>query len=153
MVDDFNNYSIENKLNATLYLKSYTLSDKIDSFGALIESLFIKKTNKYDLIYYDNAYTQKYGKYLLDLKKYLPKEHIEMYNEKIISESCIFEDKIVGLPYTVGYTFLYSNNILLNKYNKTIPKTWEELIDTGKFIKEKEKENNPDLVAYNGFFE
>jgi len=46
---------------------------------------------------------------------------------------------------------LYSNNILLKKYNKPIPKTWDELINTSHYIME--KENNTNLVAYNGFID
>jgi len=74
-----------------------------------------------------------------------------MYNPRIISETCIYKNKLVGLPFTSGYFLLYSNEILLNKYNKTIPKTWDELIKTSKYILE--KENDPDLVGYNGVFD
>eukprot|EP00833_Pecoramyces_ruminatium_P011174 jgi/Orpsp1_1/1185206/evm.model.c7180000092786.1 len=46
---------------------------------------------------------------------------------------------------------LYSNKILLNKYNKTVPKTWNELIETSKYITE--RENDSELIAYNGLFD
>ena len=41
---------------------------------------------------------------------------------------------------------------LLNKHNQKVPKTWDELLEIGKYIlpKEKEKGNN-DLIGYNGF--
>ena len=45
---------------------------------------------------------------------------------------------------------LYSNNMLLSKYNQKVPKTWDELIDTCKYIQE--KENDPELICYNGLF-
>jgi len=49
---------------------------------------------------------------------------------------------------------LYSNSVYLEKYNRKIPTTWDELLETGKFILEKERENNGDinLIGYNGFF-
>ena len=50
------------------------------------------------------------------------------------------------------YDILYSNKELLNKYNKQVPKTWSELINTCKYIIEKEK-NNTDLICYNGLFD
>jgi len=54
----------------------------------------------------------------------------------------------------IGYTVLYSNKFLLEKYNKRVPKTWDELIETSKYIIGKEKElNNTDLIAYNGVFD
>jgi len=45
----------------------------------------------------------------------------------------------------------YANKKLLKTYNKRIPKTWDELIETSKYIlQEERKKNNTDLVAYNG---
>ncbi len=46
---------------------------------------------------------------------------------------------------------LYANKKLLTTYNKRIPKTWDELVETSKYIlKEEREKNNTDLVAYNG---
>ena len=54
----------------------------------------------------------------------------------------------------MNYDILYSNIDLLNKHNKPIPKTWDELIDTCKYIIEKEKnENNTELNCYSGLFD
>jgi len=39
----------------------------------------------------------------------------------------------------LDYTVLYSNTDLLKKYNKEIPKTWDELYSTGKYIMEEKK--------------
>jgi len=42
---------------------------------------------------------------------------------------------------------------LLNEYGKKIPKTWDELLNTGKYILEKElKKNNTDIIIYTGGF-
>jgi len=41
----------------------------------------------------------------------------------------------------------------LKKYDKKIPKTWDELIKTAKYILEKEKErDNTQIIGYNGLF-
>jgi len=43
--------------------------------------------------------------------------------------------------------------MLLRKYNKTVPETWDDLLDTATYIIEKEKElGNEDLVGYLGYF-
>eukprot|EP00833_Pecoramyces_ruminatium_P003044 jgi/Orpsp1_1/1177076/evm.model.c7180000060115.1 len=97
MIDDFNEYSNRNNLNITVTLNTYRITGDFDSFGLTLESLFLKRSNKYDIYYYDSVYTQKYGAYLLDLKKYLPKEHIEMYDSKLLSESCTYGEKLIGL--------------------------------------------------------
>ncbi|ORX43288.1 hypothetical protein BCR36DRAFT_238936, partial [Piromyces finnis] len=56
-------------------------------------------------------------------------------------------------PIYQRYSVLYSNQLLLDKYKKQVPETWEELIKTGRYIYEKEKENNNTLqYIYNGLF-
>ncbi|ORX87141.1 hypothetical protein BCR32DRAFT_11612 [Anaeromyces robustus] len=49
---------------------------------------------------------------------------------------------------------MFSNMNYLNKYNKPIPRTWDELIETAEFIlkEEKEKYNNTEIIGYNGLF-
>jgi len=42
---------------------------------------------------------------------------------------------------------------LLDKYKRKVPKTWDELIETGKYILKEERElNHTDIIAYNGMF-
>ncbi|OUM59892.1 hypothetical protein PIROE2DRAFT_63470, partial [Piromyces sp. E2] len=56
-------------------------------------------------------------------------------------------------PLTLSYEMLHSNKLLLKKYNKRVPKTWNELLETAKEILEKERAlNNTDLIGYNGLF-
>ena len=53
----------------------------------------------------------------------------------------------------MSYNVLYSNKYLLEKYNKKIPKTWDELLETANYILNEEKKmNNTELIGYNGFF-
>ena len=54
-------------------------------------------------------------------------------------------------PITIDFTVLYYNEKLLQKYNKNYPRTWDELIETARYIVQKEKEaNNTLLIGYNG---
>lgn len=47
---------------------------------------------------------------------------------------------------------LYSNMEYLKKYEKEIPQTWDELLETAKYILENEKEKGNDkLIGYNGY--
>jgi len=45
---------------------------------------------------------------------------------------------------------LFSNQELLLKYNKEVPKTWDELMNTSKYIYEEEKKLNNTIIRYNG---
>ncbi|ORX80973.1 hypothetical protein BCR32DRAFT_268565 [Anaeromyces robustus] len=155
-INDFNNYSKEHNLNITVNLNLLTRLNttySITDFGSMVEVLLKKKTTKYDIFFYDNLYTSKYEPYLLDLNEFVPKELLDQYNDDIIAQTCIFNNRLVGIPAKMGFSVLYSNEEYLNKYNKRIPKTWEELLQTAKYIIAEEKKlNNTDLIAYNGLF-
>ncbi|ORX75706.1 hypothetical protein BCR32DRAFT_249347 [Anaeromyces robustus] len=158
LIDDFNQFSKETNLNITIYLNLFTrhnatLENK-SGFLYTQETYLKKKSNLYDIYFYDSVYTPQLGSYFIDLSQYLSKEHINIYNEKIIFEVCYLNNKLVGLPVTLDFSVLFSNTSILNKYNKKIPTTWDELLNTTKYIKEQEKilNNNNDLIIYNGLF-
>ncbi|OUM56508.1 hypothetical protein PIROE2DRAFT_18865 [Piromyces sp. E2] len=151
--NEFKKYATENDLDIDLMIELHTNSNftvLTSDFEQLIISLFKKKSTKYDIIFYDHIYTTKFGSYLENLKNYLPKNHIEMYESRILKITSFYGDQLVGLPITLDFTVLYSNPEYLNKYNKTVPKTWDELIETSSFIKDEEKDI--ELVNYNGLF-
>eukprot|EP00833_Pecoramyces_ruminatium_P016536 jgi/Orpsp1_1/1190568/evm.model.d7180000079818.1 len=76
-----------------------------------------------------------------------------MYDSGILSSTCQYNNKLVGLPISIDIDALYSNINLLSKYNKEIPKTWDELLETASYIlNEEKKKNNTDLIGYNGLF-
>jgi len=43
---------------------------------------------------------------------------------------------------------LFSNQRLLSKYNKKIPKTWDELMATSEYIYNEEKKLNNTIIRY-----
>jgi len=109
----FSKYAEKNNLNITIkveLMKFVSPSDSYANFKSLVETS-LKKSNNindknstneinnkiYDIYIYDNKYTKIYGPYLLDLKDNLPKEYIELYDSKIVSEVCTYKDKLVGL--------------------------------------------------------
>ena len=56
-------------------------------------------------------------------------------------------------PATIDFSGLFSNKVLLDEYNLPVPKTWDELIETSKYVISQEKaKNNTDIIAYNGLY-
>ena len=55
-------------------------------------------------------------------------------------------------PVYIDVATLFSNQELLSKYNKDVPKTWDELMSTSKYIFEEEKKLNNTIMRYNGLF-
>jgi len=157
-VASFNEYAKQNNLNITINLQQITENDSHYSLyntGYMIENMLKKKNSKYDIYFFDNSYTKDYGPYLLNLEEYIEEDHINMYNQEILSLVARDGEHLVALPATIDFTGLFSNKVLLDKYDKRIPETWEELIETSKFIIEQERTlyNNTKLIAYNGLFD
>jgi len=81
----------------------------------------------------------------------MPKETVDMYMEGVASQTCVVQDRIVGFPVSIDYTVLYYNEQLLNQYGRTVPKTWDQLIETSEYIRN--QTNNSTIVYYNGLFD
>jgi len=158
LFEKFNEYKKKKNLEINVDLNVISQNNSTASpiaFKAQLSSQHKKRKKNYDLIFYDIQDLKDMDQYLIDLNKYLEKDHINMHDPDILSVSCIRNNKLIGLPITVSYSVLYSNRNLLKKYNKRIPKTWEELMNTGKEIFEMEKKLNdtiPNLTIYNGPF-
>jgi len=155
--DEFYKYAQRENLDIEINLTTVSNTNSTASPIAFKEQLSVlhkKKNKKYDLFFYDNQYIKDLDKYFVDLSNYIEEEHINQYDSNILSLICYENNKLIGLPVTVSYTVLYSNRKLLKKYNKEIPRTWDELINTGKEIFEEEFKLDPqtNLTIYNGLF-
>jgi len=105
LLDFFNEYSQENNLNITVKLDLLTILDmqfSLPNFGSYVESLLNKKDKEipYDIFIYDQAYIRKYSSNLLDLKDFLTKEEINRYDPYLISETCVYDDRLIGMVIT-----------------------------------------------------
>ncbi|KAG4091624.1 hypothetical protein H8356DRAFT_1313100 [Neocallimastix lanati (nom. inval.)] len=96
-------------------------------------------------------YSHRYSPYLLDLGIRLPSKHISLYSSGIASQTCKYNDKWIGLPVNYEFDAIYCNKKLLEKHKRNIPKTWDELLETGKYIRDNE-EDTDGMFLYNGLF-
>jgi len=150
----FNDYSDKNGLDIQLEIELLTPDNSTAMVGDQLytmDTILKKKSQKHDLYIYNGPYTHRFGEHFVDLRNYISEDHINKF-EKTILSTVMYEDKLVGMPLSLDVSTLYSNQMLLDKYGKEVPRTWDELIDTARFILQKEKEENPneDLVGYNG---
>ncbi|ORY58323.1 periplasmic binding protein-like II [Neocallimastix californiae] len=117
-----------------------------------VEDLLQKEERGYDLYLTDTVYTGRFSKYFEDISKYVDPKVIELYKEGTATNTCIVDTRLVGLPLMVDYAGLYANKSLLEKYKRSIPETWDELIETTNYIYERESKVNPKLHKYLGHF-
>src|SRR5215813_773595 len=54
--------------------------------------------------------------------------------------------KVIALPYFADSQFLYYRKDLLEKYKRSVPKTWDEMMETAQIIMK--GENNPQLQGF-----
>ncbi|OUM64590.1 hypothetical protein PIROE2DRAFT_60550 [Piromyces sp. E2] len=142
-----------------IYLTMNLFTDKnstlnYDDYASTIEYEMRKKSYNYDLFVYDPLNVKRYSPYLEDLRKWLPKEHLDKYDAGDSRKICTYNGEWLALPIFLKYMVLYSNNYYLKKYNITIPKTWDELINKTEYILNEENKlnNNDNLIGYNGLF-
>eukprot|EP00833_Pecoramyces_ruminatium_P001306 jgi/Orpsp1_1/1175338/evm.model.c7180000053445.1 len=156
LTNEFNEYSERNNLNITINLILITPDNSTkneDDFCSFLDFTLKRKTTKYDIIFYNNVYIQRFEDHFIDLYKLLPENHIQMFKNIRNYEVFFLNNKLIGLPGYIYFSIIYNNIKLLNKYNRNIPKTWDELLETGKYImKNEEKQNNTDILIYNGLF-
>ncbi|OUM68879.1 hypothetical protein PIROE2DRAFT_3409 [Piromyces sp. E2] len=146
LTQEFNSYAEENSLDYEVAFTSYTIyncSMVTDNYGSIVDHLLKKGKTDFDVIIYDNMYSPRYSPYFEDLRDWIPPEHIAMYSSGAANQT----------SNNYGFFHLYSNSELLTKYNKPLPKTWDELLETGKYILMKERENgNTDLKGFCNLF-
>jgi len=158
IIKAYNKYSKENNLDITLDVELFTSANTTiyEDFSAYLEALFKNKSSRkrYDIFFYFDTYRYQYGKQFINLFDYLSEDRIDIYERSILNEGCILNNNLIGLPLFFDTNVLYSNTILLDKYEKEIPKTWDQLIETAEFIRDQEKDlyNNTDFDPYIGGF-
>eukprot|EP00833_Pecoramyces_ruminatium_P006823 jgi/Orpsp1_1/1180855/evm.model.c7180000074881.1 len=151
-VDDFNEYSKKNSLNITLKINLITPLSGTYDYNSLLETLFNKNSLKYDIIFSSARIAAKFADKFEDLNKYSSTDYSNQFHREVYN-SCLNEGRLIGLPASADVSVLFSNTKYLNKYKKRIPKTWDELINTTKYIiNEERKLNNTELSGYNGLF-
>ena len=75
-----------------------------------------------------------------DLSQHFSQEELQVFQKDILNAGT-FKGKLVFIPLYVQWLRLYVRKDLLDKYNKPIPKTWEELVDTARFVMDQEEAN------------
>jgi len=150
-----NEYMKSKGLDITIktdFENSLTSSSEPSHIANSIEQSLLKKEKGYDLYLTDTAYTGRFSQYFENLNNYIDKKVIELYKDGTATKTCIVDKNLIGLPLTVDYGGLYANMDLLEKYNKSVPETWDELIETTNYIYERESPTNPELHKFLAHF-
>lgn len=111
---------------------------------ALYQQLLAGQSSDIDVLMIDIVWPGILSNHLADLSEYsdgVEKEHFS----SIVKNNTV-DGKLVAMPWFTDAGVLYYRTDLLNKYGKTIPKTWRELTDTATLIQNSERENGNDKM-------
>jgi len=97
MVNSFNEYAKDNDLDINLKLTVFTQTNSTTNTNDTIKGLLNNKLTKYDLYIYDNKNSANYVDYFINLYDYLTEGYISLFNDRVISDSCVYHNKLFGL--------------------------------------------------------
>ena len=100
LIKEFNTYAEKNNLNINIKFNLLTSNNSTISnndFISVLDTMHNKHSTKYDIIFYEFSVLKNFDRYFSDLNKWLPEEHIKMYDPEILSKRCTVEDKLIGL--------------------------------------------------------
>ncbi len=102
-----------------------------------------------DVLEIDTTSTGELADYLLDLRKVVPESAITGHDPVLIENNTV-GGRLVALPWSVGVGLLYFRYDLLVRYDRRVPKTWDELADTARHVQESERERtgNEEFYGY-----
>jgi len=93
--DYSNEHNLDKKLNIILFTEKNITAEK-KFFDEALLSLLNKGSDKYDIYPYNPLYINQYAPHLIDLKKNIDQDHLELYS-KYSSKLLISDGHWIGL--------------------------------------------------------
>ncbi len=126
-----------------------TLPHSSNECFALYRQWLSAKSFDIDILQMDFPWVGAFGDVLTDLKDFYKDGEI---NEQdifaAIKDNMYYDGHLVALPAYTDCEIMYYRKDLLEKYGRAVPKSWQELYETAKFVQEKERETNNRFYGY-----
>jgi len=114
----------------------------------LIQQIFKAKSDQVDVVAIDVTWPGLLAEHFVDLNRYFSNNEVSKHLSMIVQNNTVADGKLVAMPYTTDVGILYYRKDLLEKYKRSVPKTWSDLEATSKFIVEQEQKINPKITGY-----
>jgi trehalose/maltose transport system substrate-binding protein len=115
---------------------------------AFIQQILATHNSDPDILMVDVIWTELLSDYLIDMGGHLTATSKDRFFTKITVNNTDSKGRLVALPLFTSVGMLFYRQDLLDKYDRKVPQTWEELAETATIIVEGEKQTNPDLVGF-----
>jgi multiple sugar transport system substrate-binding protein len=99
------------------------------------------KSTDFDVLSMDVIWVQEFSRagWLREVSHlFAPGEENAFFRGPV--QAVTYEGKLYAVPWYIDAGFLYYRKDILEKYGRKVPRTWQELVDTAKYITEREKE-------------
>jgi len=89
------------------------------------------------------------AEHFIDFYDYGAEEVVDKHFQAIVENNTTTDGRLVAMPWFTDAGLLYYRTDLLEKYDREVPETWDELEETAQYIMEKEREaGNEDFYGY-----
>jgi trehalose/maltose transport system substrate-binding protein len=105
---------------------------------AWVQRLLASQSSNIDVYQIDTTWAGLLKNHLIPLSIYLTEEEKSLYHPSLIQNNTI-DGELLALPWYVDIGLMIYRKDLLEKYKKTVPQTWQELIETAHEIQNKER--------------
>lgn len=105
---------------------------------ALFQQLLNSHSQDVDVMMVDIAWPGLLAPHLLDLGEAVPPAEREAFFPALIEANTV-DGRLVALPWYTDAGLLYYRQDLLDKYQRPVPRTWQEMTDTAASIQQAER--------------
>ena len=133
IISDFEN------INPGIKINLIELPDNTDDKLIVIKNSFQSETEMADVFDSDSVWPAIFASagWVEPLGEYLDEDEKSAFLESSLNSN-YFKDELWGFPYRIDSGMLYYRSDLLEKYDKRVPLTWEELAQTSQYIMKRE---------------
>jgi trehalose/maltose transport system substrate-binding protein len=115
---------------------------------SVYRSIWDTQSSEIDLFQTDVVWAGIVAPHVVDLNEYLPASYFEQFFPAMVEGQQI-DGQQVAIPWFTDAAGLYYRTDLLEKYNLSIPTTWDELTEASQIIQEGERaEGNTEFYGY-----
>ncbi len=137
--------------NPRIHVKIQVGPHSSTNYHAIVAQRLKNRDDSMDVFFLDVIWPPEFANagWALDLTSRFPPTEQEKFLPGTIAANT-WQGKIYGIPCFLGAGIFYYRKDLLKKYHLPLPRTWNEMLSTGKAVIEREKV--PGLYAYSAQF-
>lgn len=102
---------------------------------ALYQQLLASKSNEIDVLMIDVVWPAMLQEHLLDLSPYIDESTLAGHFPVFVDNNRI-NSRLVAIPWFMDVGMLYYRKDLLERFDRPVPKTWNELYQTASYVQE-----------------